>query len=72
MCSAAHAYVGLGRIVFASSSAQYASWMDEYGIKQGGVNPLPINQVAPNIAVDGPVPELDQEVKALHVARWSR
>src|SRR3712207_7802897 len=26
MCAAAHAWVGLGRIVYASSSAQLASW----------------------------------------------
>ena len=29
MCSAAHGWVGLGRIVYASSSAQYSAWMRE-------------------------------------------
>lgn len=31
MCSAAHGWVGLGRIVYAVSSAQYAEWMREWG-----------------------------------------
>lgn len=67
MCSSAHAMVGLGRIVFASSSDQLRSWRREMGI--GGkslVSPLPINAVAPGIPVAGPDPELSQEVRALH------
>lgn len=67
MCSAAHAMVGLGRIVFASSSDQLRSWRRELGI--GGkslISPLPINAVAPDIPVAGPDPELSQEIRALH------
>ncbi len=67
MCSAAHAMVGLGRIVFASSSDQLRSWRRELGI--GGralVTPLPINAVAPDVPVAGPDPELSQEIRALH------
>lgn len=67
MCSAAHAMVGLGRIVFASSSDQLRSWRRELGI--GGtalVAPLPINALAPEIPVAGPDTELSQKVRAIH------
>lgn len=66
MCSAAHALVGLGRIVFASSGAQYAAWMAELGVNPGPVAGLPITQVAPDVPVAGPVPELADEVRRLH------
>ena len=66
MCSAAHALVGLGRIVFASSGAQYAAWMAELGVAPGPVAGLSITQVAPGIPVAGPVPGLDDEVRELH------
>lgn len=32
MCSAAHAWVGLGRIVYASSSQQLSAWHKEWGL----------------------------------------
>ena len=66
MCSAAHALVGLGRIVFASSGAQYAAWMAELGVTPGPVAGLSITQVAPGVPVAGPVPELADEVRRLH------
>ncbi|OBR05434.1 Cytidine and deoxycytidylate deaminase zinc-binding region [Colletotrichum higginsianum IMI 349063] len=67
MCAAAHAWVGLGPIVYVSSSDQLASWLKELGAGAGTkVSPLPINAVAPNIPVQGPIPGLDEEVKALH------
>ncbi|MDT0203139.1 nucleoside deaminase [Nocardioides sp. AE5] len=66
MCSAAHAWVGLGRIVFASSSEQLTAWHREWGIAAGPVAPLPISTVAPQVPVAGPDPELSQQVRALH------
>ena len=54
MCSAAHAWVGLGRIVHASSSAQLGRWLDELGAPPAPVAALPITQVAPGVPVDGP------------------
>ncbi|UVI37485.1 nucleoside deaminase [Brevibacterium spongiae] len=65
MCSAAHAWVGLGRIVFASSSEQLTAWQQEWGIAAGPVLPLPIRAVAPGIEVAGPDPELSERVRAL-------
>ena len=70
MCSAAHALAGLGRIVYASSSAQTGEWYGEWGIEDDyPVAGLPIQQVAPGIEVDGPDPELSNEVRALHARR---
>jgi tRNA(Arg) A34 adenosine deaminase TadA len=66
MCAAAHAWVGLGRIVYASSSEQLTAWRDEMGLPPGPVRPLPIQQVAPGVAVDGPAPELAEEIRGLH------
>ena len=72
MCAAAHGWVGLGRIVYASSSAQLASWQAELGVPPAPVQPLPINDVAPSVPVEGPVPGLDEEVHALHRRRHGR
>ncbi|MEV4411871.1 nucleoside deaminase [Catellatospora sp. NPDC049609] len=66
MCAAAHAWVGLGRIVYASSSEQLTAWREEMGLAPGPVRPLPIQQVAPGIVVDGPAPELAGELRELH------
>lgn len=66
MCSAAHAWVGLGRIVYASSSAQLSGWLTEFGAGPGPVTPLPVSAVAPGVAVAGPAPGLDDEVRELH------
>jgi tRNA(Arg) A34 adenosine deaminase TadA len=70
MCSAAHGWVGLGRIVYATSAAQLAGWRAEWGTPASPVAPLPISTVAPNIAVDGPAPELADEMKALYARKF--
>jgi tRNA(Arg) A34 adenosine deaminase TadA len=65
MCAAAHAWVGLGRIVYASSSAQLTAWLTEWGAQPGPVAPLPVQAVAPGIEVAGPDEELSAVVKGL-------
>lgn len=72
MCSTAHAYAGLGRIVYASSSAQLEQWKSEFGVEAGPVVSLPINQVAPGLIVDGPAPGLDKEIYELHRLQQAR
>ncbi|MUM17883.1 nucleoside deaminase [Mycobacterium sp. CBMA271] len=67
MCSAAHAWVGLGRIIYASSSAQLTQWLTELNAPPSPVAALSINQVAPGIETDGPAPDLAEDVRALHV-----
>ncbi len=67
MCAAAHAWVGLGRIVYASSSAQLRAWLEEWGVRPGPVRPFPINEIAPSVPVDGPVDELAAQVRELQL-----
>jgi tRNA(Arg) A34 adenosine deaminase TadA len=66
MCSAAHAWAGLGRIVYAVSSAQLTRWRDGWGLAPGPVAPLPVHAVAPGVPVAGPAPELEEEMHELH------
>lgn len=66
MCAAAHAWVGLGRIVYVASSEQLGSWLAELGVPAAPVRALPVHEVAPDVAVEGPVPELVEEVRDLH------
>lgn len=65
MCSAAHAWVGLGRIVYAAGAAQYAEWMAEIGAEPSPVAALSIREVAPAVPVAGPVPELAEEMRRI-------
>jgi tRNA(Arg) A34 adenosine deaminase TadA len=66
MCSAAHAWVGLGRIVYVSSTEQMVGWLAELGVGSSPVRPLAIREVAPGLVVQGPVPGLDEQVHDLH------
>lgn len=66
MCAAAHAWVGLGQIVYASSSAQLQQWHAQWGIPAGPVTPLSIQQIAPQVPVAGPDEQLSQEIRGLH------
>ena len=72
MCAAAHGWVGLGRIVYAASTRQLSSWLDEWGVEAGPVAPLPIGAVAPGIPVSGPADELMEEVRLLHARLHGR
>ncbi|WP_202879540.1 nucleoside deaminase [Serinicoccus kebangsaanensis] len=70
MCAAAHGWVGLGRIVYASSTAQLTGWLADLGRPPGPVAPLSIREVVPEAVVDGPDPELAERVRRLH-SRWA-
>ncbi|MEB3735096.1 nucleoside deaminase [Halopseudomonas pachastrellae] len=69
MCSAAHGWVGLGRIVYISSARQLLEWHQDMGLAPPPVNMLPIQDIAPNVRVEGPVDMLVGEVEALHRRR---
>jgi tRNA(Arg) A34 adenosine deaminase TadA len=71
MCSAAHGWVGLGRIVYAVSSAQLGEWLAEWGVPGSPVAPLPITKVVPDAEVVGPVAELEAEMRQLHRRRFA-
>ena len=66
MCAAAHGWAGLGRIVYVSSSEQLATWLTDLGVPAPPVRSLPIREVVPNVAVDGPVPSLVEQAHDLH------
>lgn len=69
MCSAAHAWVGLGTIVFAASGAQLAAWRSEWGLAPGAVAVLGIDTIAPGTPTRGPFPEFAAELRELHARR---
>lgn len=69
MCAAAHGWVGLGRIVYASSSEQLGRWLADLGVAPSPVATLPIQLVVPGLKVEGPIDELDERVHALHKRR---
>lgn len=66
MCAAAHGWVGLGRIVYASSSEQLSAWLEDLGAAPSRVRSLPIQEVIRDTIIDGPVPELSEQVRELH------
>lgn len=70
MCAAAHGLVGLGRIVYASSSKQLTKWKQEMNLPSSPVNSLAIQDIVPNAQVEGPVPELADKIRRLHQQRY--
>ncbi len=72
MCAAGHAWVGLGRIVYAASSEQLTEWLAEWGSPPPPVAPLPITTVAPRVEVAGPAPEFSDTMKGLYRAKFGR
>ena len=70
MCAAAHAWVGLGRIVYATSSEQLTRWLTEWRASPPPVAALPITTIAPLVDVDGPAFEYADEMKALYEAKF--
>jgi tRNA(Arg) A34 adenosine deaminase TadA len=68
MCAAAHGWVGLGRIVYVSSSQQARDWKAEWGVPvTSPLSPLSIHDVVPGLEVSGPVPELVDQVRELQL-----
>ena len=72
MCAAAHAWAGLGRIVYATSNAHLTRWLTEWRLPTPPVAMLPITTVAPRAVADGPAPELEAEMKSLYEHRYRR
>jgi tRNA(Arg) A34 adenosine deaminase TadA len=66
MCAAAHGWVGLGRIVYVTSTEQMGAWLAELGVSPAPVRPLAIPDVVPGVEVAGPVPGLAGQVRDLH------
>ncbi|MGW0780636.1 nucleoside deaminase [Streptomyces sp. NPDC002913] len=66
MCAAAHGWVGLGKIVYAHSSAELAQWLGELGVAPSAVASLDIRSVVPGLEVRGPVPAFTDRMRAMH------
>ncbi|HEY9896499.1 MAG TPA: deaminase [Candidatus Sericytochromatia bacterium] len=69
MCAAAHGWVGLGRIVYVSSAEQLVAWLAALGVPASPVRALPIREIVPALVVEGPSPELAEQVHDLHRRR---
>lgn len=67
MCSAAHGWAGLGRIIYASSSAQLAEWLASFNLPPSPVRSYRIQEIVPGAVVEGPIPELAEEIHNLHL-----
>lgn len=52
--------------MYVASSEQLTAWLGELGVPAAPVRPLPVNEIAPGVTVEGPVPELAEEVRELH------
>jgi tRNA(Arg) A34 adenosine deaminase TadA len=72
MCAATHAWAGLGRIVYATSNVQLTDWLISWDVPAPPVVMLPVRAVAPRAVIDGPAPELEEEIKALYEVRYRR
>ncbi|KAI0393718.1 cytidine/deoxycytidylate deaminase [Xylariaceae sp. FL0594] len=88
MCAAAHAWAGLGEIVYVASSRQLEGWAREFkreanqGEEEGRgvlgpIATLPVQTVAPFTPVRGPVPDsgsggLIERIRKLHWRYFER
>ena len=48
------------------ANEQLVQWLNEFGVKPSRVRNLPIQDVIRDTQIDGPVPELAEEVRELH------
>lgn len=70
MCAAAHAWAGLGPIVFAGSTAQLGEWQSSWGAPAAPIRPLSIGEIAPGIVTRGPCAEFADQLRTLHHRAW--
>ncbi|WP_031090688.1 nucleoside deaminase [Streptomyces sp. NRRL WC-3549] len=68
MCAAAHGWAGMGRIVYAHSSAQLTRWLAEIGVAPSPVAPLRIQEVVPGADTVGPLPAFTARLRTMHHA----
>ena len=69
MCAAAHAWVGLGTIVYLSSAQQLNQWLKEANATPSPITFHPVEDIIPNVTRRGPATgELLEEIKQLQLA----
>ena len=66
MCAAAHGWVETRPHRLRGLVGAAVIWLTELGAAPPSVRPLPIREVVPDAEVDGPAPDLAEEVRALH------
>lgn len=66
MCGAAHGWVGLGRIVLASSAEQLGAWRTEWGWPPPPVRTVPLRDLLPTTQIDGPLLAFEDQLRDLH------
>lgn len=66
MCSAAHGWAGLGKVIYAVSGAKLNEWMKDWRQLKSPINYYPIQEIIKDIEVIGPIKEFEEEVKNLH------
>jgi tRNA(Arg) A34 adenosine deaminase TadA len=68
MCAAAHGWVGLGVIVYLSSTEQLTRWLQEIDAPASPINFIPIEDIIISIKIKGPASgELLQKIKTLQL-----
>lgn len=72
MCSSAHGLVGLGRIVYASSSEQLSTWHKDLGVEPGNIKGHRVHEVIIDAEIDGPDEELSEKVRKLQYEYHSK
>lgn len=69
MCSGAHAWSGLGDLIYLSSGEQLSQWMKEAGKESSPINFIPSRQIINGINIKGPGEgELLEKIKQLQKA----
>lgn len=72
MCATAHGLVGLGRIVYASSTDQLLSWLDDLGVEGFPFKAIPVKELLPNHTVSGPDETFAADIRELHARAHGR
>lgn len=68
MCAAAHAWVGLGEIVYLSSAAQLGTWLEEVNAEAAPLNFIAAEKIIKNTSIRGPYKgELLEGIKNLQL-----
>ncbi|WP_231926647.1 hypothetical protein [Shewanella benthica] len=52
--------------MYVSSCEQLSTWLADLGVPASPVQNLSIQQVVPNLVVEGPIADLDKQVHDLH------
>lgn len=66
MCSAAHGWAGLGKIVYIHSTEQLVTWHKEFDKGPSPVNQLPISSILHAPETEGPIEALLPKMYDLH------